>query len=338
MPIKIPDGLPATKILQDERISVMDQSTAVRQDIRPLKIILFNLMPDKITTETQIARVLGSSPLQIELTLLRTESYVGKNTPESHLQSFYKTFDQIRDEKFDGIIVTGAPIEHLEFEGVQYWDELTNIMDWANGHCHSQLYICWAAQAALYNFYGVEKYISDDKYLGVFPHRRDNHTHPLTKGFDDMVHIPVSRYTTIDDQAVMDNDDLMVLLQSDETGSALITTLNHRRVFMLNHLEYDAHSLKGEYDRDAGEGLNTPVPKYYFPDDNPSNMPVMNWRAHRNLLFLNWINMVYQDTPYNLDELANILAVISGWLALLLPLLFLLSLSFASFLLDRCAV
>jgi homoserine O-succinyltransferase len=305
MPIKIPDNLPAHDILTQERIEVMSESTAIKQDIRPLKIILFNLMPDKITTETQIARVLGSSPLQIELTLLRTESYVGKNTAESHLTSFYKVFDDISHEKFDGIIVTGAPIEHMKFEDVQYWEELTKIMNWADKNCHSQFYICWAAQAALYHFYAIEKRLLGDKHFGVFPHPRLDFTHPITRGFDDVINIPVSRYTEIDEEAVIANPDLSLLLTSNETGSALIADTSRRKIFMLNHLEYDRETLKGEYDRDAGEGLGTPTPKYYFPDNNPQSTPTMNWRAHRNLLFLNWVNIVYQSTPYDMDEIGE---------------------------------
>jgi len=303
MPIKIPDSLPAKDILLAERISIMDESTAIKQDVRPLKIILFNLMPDKVTTETQIARVLGSSPLQIELTLLRTDSYVGKNTSEAHLYSFYKTFDDIAHEKFDGIIITGAPIEHLKFEDVQYWDELKKIMGWANTHCYSQFYICWAAQAALYHFYDVSKRLLDYKHFGVFPHKRLDFTHSITKGFDDIINIPVSRYTEIDEQAVIDHDDLVLILTSEETGAALITDQSQRKIFMLNHLEYDRETLKGEYDRDTDSGLKTPLPHYYYPNNDPNNIPNMNWRAHRNLLFLNWINLVYQGTPFNLDTL-----------------------------------
>ena len=303
MPIKIPDNLPAKNILRQERIAVMDESTAVKQDIRPLKIILFNLMPDKITTETQIARVLGGSPLQIDLTLLRTDSYVGKNTSKDHLLSFYKTFDDIAHEKFDGIIVTGAPIEHLEFEDVQYWDELTKIMNWANTHCYSQFYICWAAQAALYHFHGIQKKLLNDKHFGVFSHKRVEFMHPITKGFDDVINIPVSRYTEIDESAVIAHNDLTLLLTSPETGSALITDKTQRKIFMLNHLEYDRETLKGEYDRDARGVLKTALPQYYYPDNNPQNIPNMNWRAHRNLMFLNWINMVYQGTSFDLNDI-----------------------------------
>jgi homoserine O-succinyltransferase len=303
MPIKIPDGLPAIDILAKERIDVMDETTAVRQDIRPLRILLFNLMPDKITTETQIARVLGASPLQIELTLMRTASYMGKNTSEDHLLGFYETFDTVKDQKFDGILVTGAPVETMDFEDVQYCNELTTIMNWANTNCYSQFYICWGAQAALNHFYGVEKYEAESKLFGVYPHERLEFYHPLVRGFDDVVSIPVSRHTEIDETQIEKNDSLTLLLKSSETGTALMIDDKTRRVFMLNHFEYDRETLKDEYDRDIAQGNDIDIPAYYFPNDDDTQKPIMNWRAHRNLLFTNWINTVYQGTPYDLSYL-----------------------------------
>lgn len=305
MPIKIPDHLPARAILEQERIPVMDESTAIRQDIRPLRMLLFNLMPDKITTETQIARVLGGSPLQIELTLLRTASYTGKNTSADHLLSFYKTFDDIKQDYFDGLIITGAPVEQMAFEDVDYWSELTEILDWSERYCYSKFFICWAAQAALYHFHNINKHIVDKKYFGIYAHKRQTFTHALTKGFDDFVRLPVSRYTEIDEQAVIDNKNLTLHLRCNETGAALISCDQMRQIFMLNHLEYDRETLKDEYDRDHERGMDTAIPANYFPDDNPSQTPEMNWRAHRNLLFMNWVNMVYQGTPYDLTTLGT---------------------------------
>lgn len=305
MPIKIPDGLPAKKILTEERVAVMDESTAVRQDIRPLRIALLNLMPDKIITETQIARVLGASPLQIELTLLRTGSYMGKNTSESHLLGFYKTLDDVRNHLYDGIIVTGAPVENLPFEDVEYWQELTDIFDWSKQACYSQFFICWGAQAAMYHFRGIEKITLPEKRFGVFPHRRMDFTHPLTRGFDDIVAIPVSRHTEVNSNDIEAHPDLLTLLSSDESGTALVVDNEHRQVFMFNHLEYDRQTLHNEYTRDQEKGLNTALPRYYFTNDDPSAPTLMTWRAHRNLLFSNWINMVYQGTPYDLNDLKD---------------------------------
>lgn len=305
MPIKIPDGLPAKQILIEERVPVMDESTAVRQDIRPLRIALLNLMPDKITTETQIARVMGASPLQIELTLLRTRSYLGKNTPESHLLGFYKTLEDVQSHLYDGLIVTGAPVENLPFEAVDYWRELVEILDWAESACYSRFFICWGAQAALYRFYGIQKYPTGDKRFGVYRHERLNFNHPLTRGFDDIVNIPVSRYTEVKADDISAVPALTPLLSSDESGVALVVDDARRRAFMFNHLEYDRQTLLDEYTRDRGKGINTALPRYYFDNDDPASMPVMTWRAHRNLLFSNWINMVYQGTPYDLNDLAD---------------------------------
>lgn len=305
MPIKIPDGLPAAEVLKKERIPVIREMDALRQDIRPLRIALLNLMPDKIATETQIARVLGSTPLQVELTLLRTGSYMGKNTTEEHLLGFYQTWEDIKAQKFDGLVVTGAPVEHMEFEEVQYWDELTSIFEWAKTHTYSQFYICWAAQAALYHFYQIPKRPTQSKQFGVFPHSRLDFYHPLTRGFDDIVYIPVSRHTDVDPEKIEKNIFLAPLITSDKTGISLIYDDQNCSTFMFNHLEYDRETLKKEYERDIAKGLDIPLPAGYFPKDDPEQPPVMNWRAHRNLLFSNWIGMVYQGTPYDLADLAE---------------------------------
>lgn len=303
MPIKIPDGLPAKDILISEEVAIIDESTAIKQDIRPLRILLLNLMPDKITTETQIARVLGATPLQIELTLLRTGTYLGKNTPESHLIGFYQTFDDIKHQRFDGMIVTGAPVAQIPFEEIEYWNELIKIFDWAEHHVYGSLFICWGAQAALHHFYNHTRSYTDQKQFGVFPHKRLNYNHALTKGFDDVIWIPVSRITCMNEKDIQENASLNILLNSDETGIALITNDTRNHVYMLNHLEYDALTLDQEYKRDRAKGLDIQIPAHYYPDNNPALPPSMNWRAHRNLFFANWINIIYQGTPYDLNEL-----------------------------------
>lgn len=303
MPIKIPNGLPAIETLKREGISIISESDALHQDIRALRIILLNLMPDKITTETQIARVLGATPLQIEMTLLRTASYTGKNTPEKHLTGHYTTWEKIRDENFDGIIVTGAPVEHMSFENVDYWDELKTILDWSKTHTFSQFYICWGAQAALYHFNNVPKRETPKKQFGVFPHCRHVFNHPLVRGFDDVFNVPVSRHTEVIDEAVRRNPSLKVLAASDETGIGLIYDEQYRRVFMFNHLEYDRDTLKQEFDRDRKKGLDIAIPVNYFMDNEPWKPAMMTWRAHRHLLFANWIDMIYQGTPHKLEEL-----------------------------------
>jgi homoserine O-succinyltransferase/O-acetyltransferase len=303
MPIRIPDALPARNILVQEEVAVIDESTATRQDIRPLRILLLNLMPDKITTETQFARVLGATPLQIELTLLRTDSYMGKNTAEDHLLGFYSTHDNIKDQCFDGMIVTGAPVEQMPFTDVEYWLELTKIFNWSQQHVYSSLHICWGAQAALFHFHGHEKFATPQKQFGVFPHTRLDLNHPLTKGFDDIASIPVSRHTSMNDNQLRDNPNLKILLDSPDTGIGLLVDDDLRHIYMFNHLEYDRETLGNEYRRDISKGMKIQVPAHYFNHDDPSVTPVMTWRAHRNLLFGNWINMVYQGTPYNIDEI-----------------------------------
>lgn len=304
MPIKIPDTLPAAEILKKERIPVISEKDALRQDIRPLRFALLNLMPDKITTETQLARVLGSTPLQIELTLLRTGTYVGKNTSEDHLLGFYQTWNEVKHQKFDSLIVTGAPVEQMPFEEVEYWPELTAIFDWSKTHTYSQFYICWGAQAAIYHFNKIPKRDTGPKQFGVYTHKRLDFTHPLTRGFDDLIHIPVSRYTEVETDKVMKDKTLTPLVTSEDTGICLIYDENNRRAFMFNHLEYDRETLKGEYERDRAKGLDTALPVNYYESNDPSKQPMMTWRAHRNLLFSNWIDMVYQGAPYDLNQLA----------------------------------
>ncbi len=302
MPIKIPNALPATKTLQDENIFVMDETRALSQDIRPLKIGLLNLMPDKIKTETQFARVLSNTPLQIELTLVAPQSHLPKNTPQEHMLSFYQTFDEIRDQHFDGFIISGAPVEHLAFEDVGYWDELCTIMDWTCSNVHSTLHICWGAQAALYHHYGIPKRDLDFKYFGLFHHRVEDPQVMLMRGFDEWFWVPQSRHTTNDRADIEACPDLKVLASSPNTGVYAIKTDEGRQIFLTGHLEYDANTLKEEYERDIAAGECLQVPSNYFPDDDPSAEPIMNWRANAHLLYANWLNYyVYQTVPYKND-------------------------------------
>jgi homoserine O-succinyltransferase len=303
MPIKIPTDLPARAVLEKERVAVITEDVAIRQDIRPLQIALLNLMPEKIKTETQILRVLGATPLQIEMTLLRAATHESKNTPREHLTAFYQTFDEVRDRRFDALIVTGAPVEHLPYEQVNYWDELTRIFDWAKTNVWSSLFICWGAQAALHHYHGLPKYDVGAKRFGVYLHRVLNPYEPLTAGFDDYLFVPVSRHTEVRHEDVVKVPALDILVESEQSGICLIQEPASRRVYMFNHLEYDAETLMKEYVRDRDSGMNTALPFNYFPDNNPELTPRMTWRAHRNLLFGNWINMVYQGTPYDLNRI-----------------------------------
>jgi homoserine O-succinyltransferase/O-acetyltransferase len=303
MPIKIPNDLPARAVLDRERVPVITEDVALRQDIRPLQIALLNLMPDKIRTETQLLRVLGANPLQIEMTLLRAASHDSRNTSQEHLTAFYHTWDEVRHRCFDALIVTGAPVEHLPFAEVNYWDELTRIFEWTKTSVYSGLYICWGAQAALHHFHGLPKYDVGEKRFGVFRHRVLKPFEPLTAGFDDFFFVPVSRYTEVRHRDVAAVPDLEILVESEESGICLIQDFTRRRFYMFNHLEYDAETLLGEYRRDRDSGLGTTLPFNYFPDNDPELAPRMTWRAHRNLLFGNWINMVYQGTPYDLADL-----------------------------------
>ena len=304
MPVKIQDNLPAIDILAKENIFVMTTSRAAQQDIRPLHIAVLNLMPTKVVTETQLLRVIGNTPLQVEVTLLRTATHLSKHTPLEHLETFYKTFDEIQDTSFDGLIITGAPVEQLEYESVFYWQELTAIMDWAQKHVFSTMYICWAAQAGLFYRYGVEKYPLPSKMHGVFAHRVLNRQAPLVRGFDDVFNAPHSRHTEVRMEDLVRVPELEVLACSDEAGAYLIASRDGKHVFVTGHCEYDADTLKNEYERDRAKGMDMPVPRHYFPDDDPSREPMVTWRSHANLLFANWLNYyVYQETPYVLGAL-----------------------------------
>lgn len=301
MPIQIPADLPARAALESESIFVMTEDRATRQDIRPLEIAIVNLMPTKIATETQLLRLLGNTALQVNITLLRTAEHQSKNTPVQHLERFYKTFDEIRHRRFDGMIVTGAPVEHLPFEDVDYWEELLRIMAYANEHAFSTLYICWAAQAALYHFYGIRKYALPQKLSGVYEHHSLLPSCPLFRGFDDTFLAPHSRNTEVRRIDVESIDNLRILAESDEAGLTVVESLDHSQVFMTGHLEYDRGTLDAEYRRDMGRGLNPEVPRHYYPGDNPENIPAMTWRAHAHLFYSNWLNYyVYQETPFDL--------------------------------------
>lgn len=304
MPIRIPNNLPARAILEQERIDVIAEDQAIRQDIRPLQIAILNLMPDKIKTETQLLRVLGHTPLQIEVTLLRIAGHESRNTSVDHLLAFYQTIDEIENRRFDALIVTGAPVEHLPFEDVTYWPELRRIFDWSRRHVYSSFFICWGAQAAMKHFYDIPKHEVGTKRFGIFSHDVAQPFEPLTAGFDDSFFVPVSRRTEIHEADIhAASPRLQVLVRSEETGLCLVQDAVARRVFMFNHLEYDAETLQAEYERDRQAGLEIAVPANYFPGNDPSSPPRMTWRAHRNLLFGNWINQVYQGTPYDLSEL-----------------------------------
>lgn len=304
MPIKIPNDLPAVQTLADENIFVMTETRAITQDIRPLRILLLNLMPKKIETETQLSRILGNTPLQIELTLIRMKSHVSQNTTQDHLLAFYSTFDDVRKEKFDGMIITGAPVELKEFEEVDYWDELCEIMEWSKKHVHSTLHICWGAQAGLYYHYGIKKKLMDKKLFGVYPHKADYALSMLLRGFDDVFYVPHSRYTYVERNDVEATPELKILASSEKAGVHIVSSEGGRQFFIMGHAEYDALTLDAEYRRDAAAGLDTAVPENYYPDDNPDNPPIVNWRSHGSLLYTNWLNyFVYQSTPYDLETL-----------------------------------
>ena len=303
MPIKIPNKLPASKNLRDENIFVMTEERAIHQDIRPLKIAIFNLMPTKIVTETQLCRVLSNTPLQIEIDLVHFESHLSKNTDSEHLAAFYKTFSEIQHNKYDGIIVTGAPVEQLAFEEVDYWHELIEVMDWADKHGFSSLYICWAAQAALNHFFGVPKYHLKEKMFGVFSHKVTKERCDLVRGFDDIFYAPHSRHTEIKREDILKIPDLQILAESAEAGVYIVRANNRRQVFVTGHSEYDPLTLKAEYDRDVVRNLSPNIPTNYFLDNDPSQEPLVLWRGHGQLLFSNWINCIYQETPYDLSKI-----------------------------------
>jgi homoserine O-succinyltransferase len=303
MPIKIPDLLPAKEILQSENIFVMGEQRAIHQDIRPLQIAVLNLMPTKIVTETQLLRLLGNTPLQVEVTLVRTSTHQSKNTPEEHMLTFYKTFDQIKDDKFDALIITGAPVEHLPFEQVDYWEELEQIMDWGLENVFALLYICWGAQASLYHQFGIPKYPLPAKQFGVFPHQVLEKNARLLRGFDDVFYAPHSRHTEIRRADIDKIPELKVLAESDEAGVYIVGTHDGRQIFVTGHSEYDPLTLKREYDRDVAAGLPISVPVNYYPGNDPTRSPVVSWRGHAHLLFANWINYyVYQETPYDIQH------------------------------------
>lgn len=306
MPVKIPDTLPAARTLAEENIFVMTQERSMQQDIRPLRIAVLNLMPTKERTETQLMRIIGNTPLQVEVTLLRTATYEGSNTAREHLTAFYRTFDEVAQERFDGLIITGAPVEQLDFHQVRYWEELQQVMRWADTHVFSTMFICWAAQAALFHYYGIDKHSLPHKMFGVFEHRVLDARSRLVRGFDDAFWIPVSRHTAIDEADVHACSHLQLLAISQESGIGLIQSVDGRRVFATGHSEYDALTLDAEYWRDVDKGLDVKVPKHYYPGDDPEQPPVVRWRSHANLLFLNWLNYyVYQETPYDLANLLD---------------------------------
>jgi homoserine O-succinyltransferase/O-acetyltransferase len=307
MPIKIPNDLPSIDVLLDEGVSLLREQDAVRQDIRPLQIAVLNLMPEKVKTETQLIRQLGRSPLQVELTLLTTASYEPRNAPAGHMAAFYKTWPEVKHRKFDGLVITGAPIERLEFEEVKYWPELTELFDWARHNVHGCYFLCWAGMAAVYHYYGVPKYDLGKKLSGVFPHRRTARRRPLIAGFDDEFHVPVSRWTEVRRADVDQHDELEVLAESDESGVCIVEDAVRNRVFVFNHFEYDAGTLSDEYARDVesagGPGAGISVPSHYFPGDDPAKAPVNNWRSHAQLLYGNWLMQIYETTPYDIEKI-----------------------------------
>ena len=303
MPIKIPDNLPAVKTLESENIFVMTEHRAITQDIRPLKILILNLMPKKIETETQFARLLGNSPLQVEMELIHTKSHKATHVAEDHLLSFYKTFDDIKEQNFDGMVITGAPVEHMAFEEVAYWQELCEIMEWSKTHVHSTLHVCWGAQAGLYYHYGIEKKGVPSKMFGVFPHAVEYKNSILFRGFDDVFMVPQSRHTTVERADIEKVKELKILASSKETGVYAVTTKNGRQIFITGHSEYDADTLKNEYLRDLSQGKPITIPVNYFPDNDPTQPPLVSWRGHAHLLFSNWLNyFVYQSTPYDIKK------------------------------------
>lgn len=303
MPIKIPLGLPGRMVLENEHIPIILEDEALRQDIRPLQILILNLMPDKISTETQLLRAIGSTPLQVEITFLHPASHQSKNTAAEHLEAFYKTFNEIQGRKYDGLLVTGAPIEHLAYEQVRYWSELEQIMNWATTHVFSSMFLCWAAFAALYHYNGIPKRIATDKLSGIFLHQTSDPFLPLTRGFDSSFDVPVSRFSRLEAADLQNHPELRIHASSHETGVFLAEDPSQRRVFVLNHLEYEADTLRKEFERDRLLDPNAPPPRNYFPNDDPSLTPALTWRAHRTLLFSNWINLIYQGTPFDLDNL-----------------------------------
>ena len=306
MPIKIPNELPAVRVLEDENIFVMTERRAMTQDIRPLKILMLNLMPNKIDTETQFSRLLGNTPLQVELELIHTSTHKSKNTSAEHLLSFYKYFDDVKHKNYDGMIITGAPVEKLEFDEVEYWDELCEIMEWSKTHVHSTFHICWGAQAGLYYHFGVKKYMLPKKLSGIYPHTVDKKRSILFRGFDDRFFVPHSRYTGVHRADIEAVPGLKLIASSKEAGVYAMATENGKQIFITGHPEYDEQTLNNEYRRDLAAGIDPDVPQNYFEDDDPSKPVVVRWRAHANLLYSNWLNyFVYQTTPYDIEEISK---------------------------------
>jgi len=306
MPIKIPNKLPAVDILEKENIFAIDEDRAYSQDIRPLRILLLNLMPTKIVTETQLLRLLGNSPLQVEFDFIYTASYEPKNTSHEHLVKFYETFADVKNRKYDGMIITGAPVEQIPFEEVAYWNEVSEIMEWSKTNVYSTLHICWGAQAGLYYHHGIPKYILQEKMFGVFPHTVSMKEKMLFRGFDDIFYAPHSRHTDVKREDIEKVSELLILSESEEAGVFAVIDKKHRHLFITGHLEYDPLSLKAEYDRDIAQGMAMNVPANYYPNDDPEQIPVVRWRSAANLLFSNWLNYyVYQGTPFDLEKLTN---------------------------------
>ncbi|MGA2080748.1 MAG: homoserine O-succinyltransferase [Holophaga sp.] len=304
MPVKIPDTLPAMGILESENIFVMGENRALHQDIRPLRLAILNLMPTKIVTETQLLRLLGNTPLQVEIHLLHMESHESRNTPQEHLLEHYRTFAEVQEEFFDGLIITGAPVEELPFEAVDYWEELKALMDWAQAHVYSTFHICWGAQAGLYHHYGIPKFALPEKMFGIFPHRILVPHERLARGFDDVFYAPHSRHTEVRREDILAVDDLLLLSESREAGVYLVLSADRRQVFVTGHAEYDPLTLRGEYNRDRQKGLPIAPPRNYFPDGDPDQEPLVRWRGHASLLFSNWLNYyVYQQTPFDLTRI-----------------------------------
>jgi homoserine O-succinyltransferase/O-acetyltransferase len=305
MPIRIPNDLPARAILEKEGVMIMTEDTASRQDIRPLRFGLLNLMPNKIKTETQFARLVGATPLQIDLSLIRITGHTSKNTSQDHMLAFYDAWEDVRDQRFDALVITGAPIELMPFEDVTYWKELTAIFEWTQTHVHSTMNICWAAQAALYHFHNVPKHTLPQKAFGIYRHRNLNASSPYLRGFSDDFSMPVSRWTEVRRSDIPKSSNLEVLMESDDVGLCLINDAPHRSLYMFNHIEYDTNSLAEEYDRDVAAKRPVAVPAHYYPGDNPQKPPENRWRSHAHLLFGNWINEVYQTTPFDLKDIGK---------------------------------
>ncbi len=303
MPIKVLDTLPAKNILTDEGIFVMDESRASHQDIRALKVLVLNLMPNKQQTEVQLLRLMSNSPLQIDVDFMHMETHISKNTSMDYLAHFYKVFEDVNDQKFDGMIITGAPVEQMEFEEVNYWKELTEIMEWSKTHVTSVFHICWGAQAGLYYHYGIPKYLLPKKMFGVFPHTKVYKHYDLLRGFDDIFYVPHSRHTEVHKEDILKVPELTILSESEEAGVYIVANHNFRQIFVMGHSEYDSNTLKNEYLRDKEKGLDIEVPKNYFRDNDPNKEVLSLWKAHSSLLYTNWLNFVYQETPYDINEI-----------------------------------